>query len=115
METESALAILAGLAQESRLAIFRLLVEIGHEGLPAGEIATRLEMPPSTLSFHLRHMSQAGLVVSEREGTSIRYVADFDAMNGLISYLSANCCGGDPSQCAPGRKPRSRRKAAGSR
>lgn len=101
METSSALAILAGLAQETRLAIFRLLVEVGHDGLLAGEIATRLEIPPTTLSFHLSHLSRAGLVASQRQGTSIRYTADFDAMNGVIGYLTANCCGGDLSACAP--------------
>ena len=115
MEIESVLDVLAGLAQETRLAIFRLLVEIGLEGLPAGEIATRLEIPGTTLSFHLKNMSQAGLVVSERQGTSIRYSADFDAMNGLLSYLTANCCGGDMRACAPKSKSTGHRKAVSSR
>jgi len=115
METESALNILTGLAQGTRLKIFRLLVEVGPEGLPAGEIATRLEIPGTTLSFHLKNMSQAGLIASERQGTSILYSADFDAMNGLVSYLTANCCGGDLSACAPKRKATQRRKAVASR
>ncbi len=116
METGSALKVLAGLAQETRLAIFRLLVEVGHEGLLAGEIATQLEIPGTTLSFHLKNMSQAGLVVSERLGTSIRYSADFDAMNGLVSYLTTNCCGGDLSACAPQKtKSTRRRKTVASR
>ncbi len=101
METKTALTVLSGLAQESRLGIFRLLVEVGHQGLFAGEIATRLEIPATTLSFHLKNMSGAGLVVSERQGTSIRYSANFDVMNGLVSYLTANCCGGDLNACAP--------------
>ncbi len=115
MKTESALTVLTGLAQETRLGIFRLLVEVGHEGLLAGEIATRLEIPGTTLSFHLKNMNQAGLVVSERQGTSIRYSADFDAMNGLVSYLTANCCGGNMSACAPKKKSNRRRKAVASR
>ncbi len=112
METSNALAILSGLSQESRLGIFRLLVEVGHEGLPAGEIARRLSIPGTTLSFHLKNMSHAGLVVSIREGTTIRYSADFDAMNGLVGYLTANCCGGDMSACTPKAKSRKRRKVA---
>lgn len=112
METKAALAVLAGLSQESRLAIFRLLVEVGPEGLIAGEIATRVKIPPTTLSFHLKHMSHAQLIVSERQGTSIRYAANFEAMTGLVGYLTANCCGGDMSACAPKMPAKSRRKAA---
>jgi len=115
METESALNVLAGLAQETRLGIFRLLVEVGREGLLAGEIAKHLGIPGTTLSFHLKNMSHAGLVVSERLGTSIRYSADYDAMNGLVSYLTANCCGGDASACAPKKTSTQRRKAVASR
>lgn len=101
MESVEALAILAGLSQPTRLSVFRLLVETGPEGLPAGEIAAHLQVPATTLSFHLSHMHRAGLVISERHGTSIRYRADFDAMHGLVNYLTANCCGGDPQKCAP--------------
>lgn len=101
MDTETALAILGGLAQESRLAVFRLLVETGPDGLAAGEIASELGVPSTTLSFHLKNMSHAGLVLSERQGTSIRYCANFDAMTGLVQYLTSNCCGGDMDACAP--------------
>lgn len=101
METETALIILGGLAQESRLAVFRLLVETGPDGLAAGEIATELGIPSTTLSFHLKNMNHAGLVLSERQGTSIRYCANFDAMAGLVQYLTSNCCGGDMDSCPP--------------
>jgi len=104
METSMALQVLAGLAQETRLKIFRLLVEVGHEGLLAGEIAKHLSIPGATLSFHLKNMSQAKLVLAKRLGTSIRYFANFDAMNDLVSYLTANCCGGDVAACAPKEK-----------
>jgi ArsR family transcriptional regulator len=114
METESALAVLSGLSQGTRLGIFRLLVEVGHEGLSAGDIATRLSIPPTTLSFHLKNMSHAGLVICQRQGTTKIYSADFDAMNDLIGYLTANCCGGDMSACAPKAKSPKRRKARGS-
>ena len=112
MQTNAALGILSSLSQETRLTIFRLLVEVGHEGLAAGEIASRLDVPSTTLSFHLSHMNRVGLVLSERQGTSIRYTANFDAMNNLIIYLTANCCGGDMSACAPKSKSNPRRKAA---
>lgn len=101
METATVLVILGGLAQESRLAVFRLLVETGPGGLAAGEIATHLEIPSTTLSFHLKNMSHAGLVLSERQGTSIRYSANFGAMIGLVQYLTSNCCDGDMSACIP--------------
>jgi ArsR family transcriptional regulator, arsenate/arsenite/antimonite-responsive transcriptional repressor len=112
MQADAALGILSGLSQETRLTIFRLLVEVGHDGLAAGEIASRLDVPSTTLSFHLSHMSRVGLVLSERRGTSIRYTANFDAMNDLVGYLTANCCGGDMSACAPKRKASPRRRSA---
>lgn len=102
MKTNDALAALAALSQSSRLAIFRLLVEAGPAGRPAGAIAEALDLPLPTLSFHLRTLRQAGLVRANRQGRSIRYRAEFDTMNGLIDYLSANCCEGRPGLCLPG-------------
>jgi ArsR family transcriptional regulator, arsenate/arsenite/antimonite-responsive transcriptional repressor len=93
---------LGALAQETRLDIFRLLVQKGPEGLPAGEIGERLNQPSPTLSFHLNQMRFAGLVTSRRASRSIIYSANFDVMNGLIAYLAENCCGGRPELCAPG-------------
>ena len=92
---------LGALAQETRLDIFRLLVQKGPEGLAAGEIGDRLKLPSPTLSFHLNQMRFAGLVTSRRASRSIIYSANFDAMNGLIGYLTENCCGGRPELCAP--------------
>lgn len=86
---------LAALAQSTRLRIFRLLVKAGREGLAAGAIAERLSLAATTLSFHLAQLSQAGLLNSKREGRSIIYRADFTAMQGLISYLTRNCCRGE--------------------
>ncbi len=94
-----ALSALSALAQEHRLAIFRLLVQAGPDGLPAGDIAEKLAIPASSLSFHLSHLKQGGLVEDERQGRSIIYRADFAAMNRLIAYLLENCCAG--SDCAP--------------
>lgn len=101
MKTQAALDALSALAQESRLGVFRLLVEAGPAGMAAGEIAERLGVVPATLSFHLRMLSHAQLLRSERSGRSIRYAANFEAMNALIGYLTDNCCGGDPSACLP--------------
>lgn len=99
MESPAAVSALSALAQEHRLAVFRLLVQAGDEGLAAGAIAERLGIPASSLSFHLAQLSQAGLVGQERQGRSIRYRADYAAMNGLIAYLLENCCAG--GACAP--------------
>lgn len=85
---------LGSLAQEHRLAIFRLLVQTGSDGLPAGEIADRLGLPNSSLSFHLAHLERAGLVSRTRDGRSLIYRADYAAMNRLVGYLMENCCGG---------------------
>ncbi|MPZ11563.1 MAG: metalloregulator ArsR/SmtB family transcription factor [Kiloniellaceae bacterium] len=94
MEKVDALAGLAALAQETRLDIFRLLVEGGPAGLPAGEIGSRLSLPAATLSFHLKELRQAGLVGSRRVGRSLIYAADFPAMRELVAYLTENCCAG---------------------
>lgn len=90
----AAVTALAALAQEHRLALFRLLVQAGPDGLPAGAIAERLGVPASSLSFHLAHLNRAGLVSQTRQGRSLIYAADYAAMNGLLGYLMENCCGG---------------------
>jgi DNA-binding transcriptional ArsR family regulator len=92
MESVEAVEALGALAQDSRLAVFRLLVKQGPGGLPAGAIGDRVGIPATTLSFHLSQMSHAGLVVSRREGRSIFYAADFDRMRDLLGFLMANCC-----------------------
>ena len=94
MEAEQAIDALGALAQEHRLALFRLLVQAGAEGLPAGAIARRLAIPNSSLSFHLAHLHRAGLVSQERRHRSLVYRADYRAMNALVAYLLENCCGG---------------------
>ncbi|WP_295566011.1 metalloregulator ArsR/SmtB family transcription factor [uncultured Stenotrophomonas sp.] len=98
METLNAIAALTALGHATRLAAFRLLVEAGPAGRMAGDIATALQVPPATLSFHLKELVQAGLVQSENQGRHVCYRADFDAMNGLIEYLTHNCCAGSPSE-----------------
>jgi len=90
---------LAALANESRLAIYRLLVESGPQGLAAGRIAERLDLPPATLSFHLAHLARTGLVRSRQDGRFVIYSADFQNMNALVGYLTENCCAG--RRCAP--------------
>jgi ArsR family transcriptional regulator len=100
MESSEAVVALEALAQESRLGIFRLLVEAGREGLPAGRIAKRMGLPSATLSFHLAQLKHAGLIACLRQGTSLIYSADFDAMNAIVGFLTENCCGGGAS-CAP--------------
>jgi DNA-binding transcriptional ArsR family regulator len=99
MEMSQIIDALGALAQATRLAVYRLLVEVGPEGLPAGEIGEKLELPPATLSFHLAHLARAGLLRSRQEGRFIIYSADFDNMNRLVGYLTENCCGG--ASCAP--------------
>jgi ArsR family transcriptional regulator len=101
MKKLNAIAALASLAQETRLDIFRLLVQKGPEGLPAGDIGERLGLPSPTLSFHLSHLKHAGLVKSRRQSRSIIYSADFATMSGVMAYLTENCCGGRSELCAP--------------
>jgi ArsR family transcriptional regulator len=103
METKLALAALAGLAQESRLAVFRLLVEAGPAGVPATQIAERLGVPSSSLSFHLKELTHAALVTPRQDGRFVIYTANFSTMDGLMAYLTANCCGGNPctTTCPP--------------
>jgi DNA-binding transcriptional ArsR family regulator len=101
MKISDAAGKLGALAHDTRLAVFRLLVEAGPDGLAAGDIARRLDVPPPTLSFHLRDLADAGLAVLRRDGRSHFYAADFEAMNALMAYLTANCCGSRPELCAP--------------
>lgn len=96
MQTKDVLAALAAIAQESRLAVFRLLVQVGPNGLAASKIAEQLDIAPSSLSFHLKELSHAGLITSRSAGRFIIYSADISVMNGLIGYLTENCCGGLP-------------------
>ncbi|KUY71310.1 helix-turn-helix transcriptional regulator [Burkholderia sp. RF4-BP95] len=99
MEMNQTIAALSALAHESRLAVFRALVQAGPSGLPAGQIATLLDVPPSSLSFHLKELAHAQLVTSRQEGRFVFYCANFATMNALIGYLTENCCGGNP--CTP--------------
>src|SRR6266571_5858865 len=100
MEKSDAVAALAALAQDNRLDIFRLLVQAGPEGLPAGRVADALDLAPNTLTFHFDRLRGAGLVTVRREGRSMIYAARYDTMNALLGYLTENCCRGDAS-CAP--------------
>ena len=93
MKTSSAISCLASLAQETRLAAFRLLVQAGHEGLSAGTIAQQLETPASSLSFHLQALLHAGLVTQARRSRQLIYVASYPQMDALVAYLTENCCG----------------------
>jgi DNA-binding transcriptional ArsR family regulator len=101
MEKTDAVAALAALAQENRLDVFRLLVEAGPEGMPAGEVASALRVAPNTLSFHFDRLRGAGLVTVRRQGRSMIYAARFETMNALLGYLTENCCKGTPETCAP--------------
>jgi DNA-binding transcriptional ArsR family regulator len=107
MEKSNAIAALAALAQESRLEAYRLLVHAGPEGLPAGEVAARIGLPPNTLTFHFDRLRQAGLITVRREGRSMIYAAHYDTMNALLGYLTENCCKGTAGDdcasqsCAP--------------
>ena len=107
METTQALQSLAALAQESRLSIFRLLVQAGPAGMAAGAIGEKLELPPATLSFHLAGLTRAGLAQSRQEGRFVIYSADYAAMNALVGFLTDNCCQGAKCETTP----RTRRRA----
>lgn len=99
MQTKSVIAALAALAQESRLKTFRLLVQAGPQGLAASKIAEQLDIAPSSLSFHLKELANAGLIEPKQEGRFIIYSANFGTMNGVLAFLTENCCGGQ--SCAP--------------
>jgi len=102
MEKSDAIAALAALAQDSRLDVYRLLVQAGPQGMAAGAVAEALDLAPNTLTFHFDRLRAAGLVSVRREGRSMIYAAQYDAMNALLGYLTDNCCQG--RQCAPARR-----------
>src|SRR5512143_1263232 len=108
METFDAVAALAALAQGHRLGVFRLLVQAGPDGMPAGQLADALDLAPNTLTFHFDRLRAAGLVTVRREGRSMIYAAQFETMNALLGFLTENCCGGAPcapaAACKPARK-----------
>jgi DNA-binding transcriptional ArsR family regulator len=104
MKIKNAVEALSALAQESRLSIFRLLVQAGKEGLSAGVLGEKLGIPPATLSFHLKELAHAKLVKSKTEGRYVIYSASFTEMDKLIDYLTENCCEGDATQCSPRKK-----------
>jgi DNA-binding transcriptional ArsR family regulator len=123
METTQAVQSLSALAQGSRLAIFRLLVQAGPAGMAAGSIGERLELPAATLSFHLAGLTRAGLAKSRQDGRFVIYTADFESINALVGFLTENCCGGNScvpaASCQPAtlkrtqdeKTPRARRRA----
>ncbi len=101
MEKSNAVAALAALAQDNRLDVYRLLVQAGPDGLPAGQVAAALGLPPNTLTFHFDRLRAAALVSVRREGRSMIYAAQYDTMNALLGYLTDNCCKGASDTCAP--------------
>jgi DNA-binding transcriptional ArsR family regulator len=105
MRTPTVIEALGALAHEHRLAIYRLLVQRGPEGLPAGVIGQRIGLLPSSLTFHLQNLRRAGLITQRRESRQLFYSVDFTVMNGLVGYLTENCCGNSGTECAPGCAP----------
>ncbi len=101
MEKSEAVAALAALAQDNRLDVYRLLVQAGPDGMPAGGVASALKLAPNTLTFHFDRLREAGLVSVRRQGRSMIYAARYETMNDLISYLTENCCGGAAESCVP--------------
>jgi ArsR family transcriptional regulator len=99
MKILTAIEALQGLAQETRLEVFRLLVKAGHDGMPAGDIASALDVPAPTLSFHLNHLCNAGLIERRREGRSLWYSVHFEQVRGLLAFLTEDCCQGRPELC----------------
>jgi ArsR family transcriptional regulator, arsenate/arsenite/antimonite-responsive transcriptional repressor len=100
MKPAQVVKALSALAQPTRLALYRLLVARGPDGIAAGQVAGKLKVPPATLSFHFKTLSHAGLIESKQEGRFIYYAANFTAMNDMLAYLTENCCGGDQAACA---------------
>jgi ArsR family transcriptional regulator, arsenate/arsenite/antimonite-responsive transcriptional repressor len=100
MRTPAVIEALGALAHEHRLAIYRLLVQRGPDGLSAGTIGERVGLVPSSLTFHLQHLQRAGLVMQRRESRQLFYSADFAVMNGLVGYLTENCCGNSEAACS---------------
>jgi ArsR family transcriptional regulator len=111
MDKMDVIAALAALAQEHRLAVFRLLVQAGPDGMAAGEVASRVGIAPNTLSFHFDRLRHAGLVSVARNGRSLIYAARYETMNDLLAYLTDNCCGGRPELCAPIRRKAEKRSS----
>jgi DNA-binding transcriptional ArsR family regulator len=101
MKPAQVVKALAALAQPTRLAIYRLLVARGPEGMAAGQVAEKLKVSPATLSFHFKTLSHAGLLDSRQDGRFVFYAANFTVMNGMVAYLTENCCGGNPDLCKP--------------
>jgi ArsR family transcriptional regulator, arsenate/arsenite/antimonite-responsive transcriptional repressor len=112
MEMKHAVDALGALAHEYRLEIYRLLVEQGPDGLPAGAIGEAVGLAPSSLTFHLQNLHRAGLIVQRRESRSLIYSVDFDAMNDLVGYLTENCCAGSSRACATECEPVSKSKTS---
>jgi ArsR family transcriptional regulator len=113
MKIPQVIDALGALAHEHRLAIFRLLVERGPAGLPAGRIAARVGLVPSSLTFHLQNLQRAGLIARRRESRHLMYSADFTAMTALVGYLTDNCCAESAAQCCPPeRQPKTAKRAA---
>jgi ArsR family transcriptional regulator len=110
MKTTQAVKALAALAQGTRLAIYRLLVQQGREGLSAGTIAQRLDLPAATLSFHLKELANAGMVEARQDGRFVFYSANYDQMNALLGYLTENCCQGEGCETESAIQPQQRRK-----
>jgi DNA-binding transcriptional ArsR family regulator len=108
-------AALTSLAHEHRLAIYRALVQAGHEGLSAGAISEAVDIPPSSVSFHMKELTRADMVTSRSEGRFVIYTANFETINALVIFLTENCCGGQdclPALCKPAKKSTARRKTA---
>ena len=101
MKSAQVVKALVALAQPTRLAVYRLLVERGPDGMAAGQMAEKLKVAPATLSFHFKIMCHAGLLKSRSDGRFVYYTANFVVMNGMVAYLTENCCGGDPDACKP--------------
>jgi ArsR family transcriptional regulator, arsenate/arsenite/antimonite-responsive transcriptional repressor len=105
MKTPAVIDAMSALAHEHRLAIYRLLVQRGPDGLPAGVIGERVGLVPSSLTFHLQNLQRAGLITQRRDSRQLFYSADFAVMNGLVGYLTENCCGNSGSACSPSCAP----------
>ena len=117
MKKPDALAALAALAQENRLDVFRLLVEAGRQGMPAGAVAEALKLAPNTLTFHFDRLRDAGLVTVRRDGRSMIYAARYETMNGLLAFLTDNCCQGlaaacTPAECKPAKPTRKKERVS---
>src|SRR6201982_2858350 len=110
MEKMDAVAALSALAQDNRLDVFRLRVQACRQGMPAGAVASALDLPPNTLTFHFDRLRMAGLVTVRRDGRSMIYAARFETMNALLGYLTENCCKGAKDACAPAAECRPARK-----